>query len=482
MATQGNIFTDTGFSHECSKGTIVAFDHQTGTYVPACAKWSTDFRADGSVIPDPVAYPLGVIISEVLDSRASVLCQGWTTDLELIQLLTNGGSAGEYYLGQDGLAVSGRASVTNLPVYCFNYRKSAISGDPGLLVFSPKPPEYAGHSHARYDVTAEWIPASDIELSDIEIPDTAKYVADVSADDALVELLTINPYHPTLLKNGVELSEGSWGVVSSKDKSQFIIYANFDVINGVDVFVLHAISPLTAQEPLVRSIQASRNCNLLDVRNAGGNVKIQIADSAVATDVVMGTGVLEVGNGGIKTGPIVQRLFAGPGIAVKTYNDGGKQTPGAFIISNNAVSKSQHDFLLCNLDGAIVGSSTSATSFVFPAFRAAKIHGNIRVPFFEPAELPARINLVVRGTSASGESLSLRINRQTMPSTDAQAINSVVVEYKFTEGSVGGDPDKLYLISAVDVPVSANDLLICTLSANNPTSSVEVVSMSLELA
>lgn len=484
MNTQGSMFTDVGFSAACKKGTIVAFDESLGIYIPAEAKWSTNYRKDGSVIPETSSYVLGVIVSPVTDNQATVLTSGWTKDEELIQILT-GGLSGEYYLDRDGKAKSGRSNITTLPVYCFSYRKSADSGDVGVLVFNPQPPEYAGHSHGRYILPppAEWESSTSGDFLVIH--------KDMAVFDALKKG---NPECISLVKNGTEVSPDMWDVTIEDDAITLRVHFHLVKDHGDkldDELIIHTITPFTAEEPIVRSADVASGCKVLKADRDSGNVRFSIDESTVTRGRFTGEAVVTWSNSGICTGPAVQQLAAGPGIEIAPYRDEEDAVvPGSFVVSVEELNRQEHDLLLCNLDGAVLGSTTNANSYVFPKGLVSKIHGSIRVPFIPKVLDPlrgeytdravlGRISILVKGTSASAASLSLILNKIRKPQS-AEGVLAYNTFENLISGDVGNDASRVYLLTS-DVYVNSCDYLSCTLQANSPTAAIEVISISLSL-
>jgi hypothetical protein len=476
MNTQGSMFADVGFSAGCAKGTLVAYDETLGIYVPAAAKWSKNYRKDGSVIPEPTSYVLGVLISDVVNNGGTVLTDGWTKDEELIQLLT-GGVSGDYYLDSEGKAKPGRSNITTLPVYCFSYRKSADAGDVGVLVFRPQPPEYAGHSHGRYVLPADWSTAS-----------TGASLTLANSLAVFDALQKGNPECASLVKNGIEVAPDLWSIEVSDTVAT--ISVKFAVLES-DEFILHTITPFTAEEPIVRSVDTARNCEIFTADKDSGNVRLSLNEKAINKGRYTGTGLVGISNKSLELGPVVQQIHAGPGIALSQYQDiDGYEVPGAYIVSSEELVKQEHDMLLCNLDGAVMGSSSSAISYVFPKGITSKIHGSIRAPFI-PKVLnvltgeyvnraeAAFINILVKGGAAGAQYLSLTANKIKKPQEGNGAI-ATNVESLLLEGSIGSDESLAYLLKA-PVTVNSCDYIVCTLQANNPTSAIEVLSISLSL-
>ncbi len=477
MNTQGSIFTDVGFSTDCAKGTIVAYDDKLGIYVPASAKWSTSYRQDGSVIPETTSYVVGVLISDVVRNGGTVLCNGWTKDEELIQLLT-GGESGEYYLDVDGKAKSGRANITTLPVYCFSYRKSADASDAGILVFDPQPPEYAGHSHGRYVLSTDWETTS--TGSTITLPNSS------AVYDALSKG---NPECASLVKNGMEVSPDLWSIEVTTEAAT--ISVSFSVLQS-DEFILHTITPFTAEEPIVRSVDVARGCKIIAADRDSGNVRLSLNEQAITRGRYTGSGVVALSNQEIEVGPVVQQIHAGPGITLSHYEDvDGLEVPGSFVVSAEELIKQEHDMMLCNLDGVVLGSNSNSNSYVFPKGLTSKLHGSIRAPFIPKVidpltgelvnrSVPATINILVKGGTATAQSLTLSVNRIRKPQEGVGTVANNVTELLLT-GDIGSDESHAYLIQA-DLNINSCDYIVCTLQATNPIAAIEVISISLSLA
>ena len=427
---QGYILPDIGFSNSCEVGDLVAYiprddenenpSQMGGMYVPAAARWSKATRADGSWVPAKEAYVKGVLISKNADSTSGViLCEGWTSDPEIVAALAPGGVVGDYYLTADGSgsAVTGDAITHDMRVYCYSYLGS------GKIFVKPETPEYGGHSHNYVGIPNEaWVAANTVSAP---IPEEAKYVVDASYNEALAELVKTvselltedNTKYLCLVKNGSEVMPPDWGLVSNSD-GQFI-YVNF-IILPTDEFSIHAITPLTANEPIVRSVKPTSTNKLLTIDTTGGNVFIGVNNTPVATNTLTGTCVTAINSEGISTGPVIHALKAGPGIRLANYANRGVNVPGTWILSATQFSGSLIDMNVCNLDRVVMGTAFDGISYVFPeGANGATLIGTMRIPHLEEAEPTAgELVLVFLGTGNAVSGLTPLITVQPIPSAD----------------------------------------------------------------
>ena len=467
---QGYLLPDTGFTAGCSKGVIVAQNPTTGLYEPASATWSTAVRADGSWLPSYKAYVRGILISTVdSNSGAVLICNGWSNDPELIELLAPGRVVGDYYLTENGIAVCGNDVVHDMRVYCYSYLAS------GKLFIKPELPEYGGHAHNHVTITTEWLAASQ---STVTLPETAEYFTDVSSNSALSYLLSANPNGMCLVKNGQEVMASDWGVVEN------CIYINFPYLS-TDEFSLHAITPLTANEPLVRSVSKASGNNLIDIQTTDGKVFISVNDTPVSASAYTGTAVTNFSANGISTGPVIQGIKAGPGIKVAQYVDNGVTVPGVQVVTATQFAGTMTDLSICNLNRVVLGTTFNGISYVFPAGVTSQLTGTIRIPRFESTSQEGSLIFVFQGNDSTISGLTASVLIQPTPTVGESSAISVPVDH--TVPAVNGTSSGNCYSQIVSLGGSegqtlfSDGLLICKLQSSGVTA-VTVLSVSLRLS
>lgn len=474
-SSQGFILQDSGFSGSCHKGTLVA-QNSDGVYVPAAAVWDTNVvRSDGSWVPSYTSYVKGILITEPVNNYAAILCTGWSSDPDLLDSLEidEEEGVGDYFLTTDGKAARGDLESREMRVYCYSVLGS------GKIFVKPEPPEYAGHSHNHSLITTAWVAST--QVTGVTLPSEATYATDLSESPSLNALIAANPNHTCLVKNGEEVMENTWGIVDTWLYITFNLEAN-------DVFSLHAITPLTANEPLVRSVTATSSNKLLDITSTGGKVFIGVNNTPTQTDTYTGTGVVSLDSDGIKTGPVIQALYSGPGISLGNYVDSATHevVPGAVTITATQFAGTMIDMNVCNLDRVVMGTSFNGISYVFPQGATSMLIGTMRVPHFESTTTSGKLVFVFQGNGGSISGLSATVTIQPTPQTDEpSAATAIATSVTYDDvASIGGTNTGYCYRSTVDLgtTIQSDSLLILKLASDGNSGSITLVSASLLLS
>lgn len=495
---RGLSYTDTGFDSSVkradgtSKGMLIAFDPDTNKYIPAAAAFSSEVRADGSLSPAPSSFVVGVLTTDIVDGYATIMTYGFIDDAVLVDYMTNNGASsltspviGDYYLTNSGCAVKGKASAFELPVYCF----SVVSSDASTgckVVFSPKSPEYSGHSHSSVKLELGWTSVSVDQVPTALVARQPEGVSvhyskyDYTTDAAVNSVLSAKPQNPVLVINGVLASDRVW-IDDHTNKAIFVA----SLITTTDEVILNAINPFTGREALVHSIESTTPA-ILPVTNANGNVKIGLNLNATETEDTGGRAVTQFTEDGIVYGPIVQKLIAGPGVTLKpVVNGSGDPVPGILEICATTSLKTHIPLNVTNLNGVLLGTLSDRVSYVFPAGVKSSLHGSLIVPNFESPTPTGRITVMVRGTGAMLPPITVSILSQPIPvsPTDAVSLVTTASEYTVRGADQSTDVDKVYTMTAdVGQEVRADSLLSCTVLVDNDGSNaLNVLSISIQL-
>lgn len=481
----GFSYTDEGFDSSCKKGMLIAQDPETKKYYPAEASWSDKVRADGSIVPSWKANVIGVLLTDVLTSSnqsdgrsfGSIQVFGCISDLEIVDILAPNRIVDSYYLDSNGVATAGIENK-NLPVWCFSYLAS------GKIFLAPKSPEYGGHSHNYININGKlWKPAAGAAIS---LPSDAKMVIDVSdkGNEALNSIVKSNPNHLCLVKNGQEVLKSQWGITSDLDA----IFLKFYLTDG-DELSLHAITPLTADEPLLRSIQTTRDNNLLKIDSVGGNVFVGLNIENTDRSAYTGYGVTSLDEYGLKLGPVIQGIKAGAGIDVKSYSDKGATVAGVVEISSTQYKNTLIDMNLCNLNGVLVGTDINEVSYIFPSGVMSSLTGTMRIPnFIDNTNQTGELVFVFQGNgqSISGMEASVLIQPTPQPPTaenDGSTSIATPVVHKVPATS-GSDTGKCYCsvisLGGNNQTIYSSGLIICTLISSG-SSKIKLLSASFRL-
>lgn len=485
----GLVYTDTGFDETVmafGKGAVLAWDAVKGTYTLASAEFDTNVREDGSMTPADKSYVIGILITNIDNAGyGTILAHGWSSDEELISIVTGGMSlhesspaTGAYYLGRDGKAVRGEALDFQLPVYCFTYTGT------GKLVVNPRVPEFTGHSHGKFIFDDRWVKTDDLPTAVEEVIGDSgnvfyKYEATQDSSGNLTYMLNSVVRAKALLTNdGVALNSNDWAF--TKDA----VYVAFDVTNSSEI-ILYTIAPLIGVEPLVKAVEVVGDSKLLDVTNSYGVAKLHFNDSTTERAEYTGTAVGEITNkGGVKTTPVVHALGAGAGIDITHAMDAvGNDVPGAYIIHSTDHSRNQIDMNICNLDGVLFGTDTDRVSYKFPAGVTSSMYGTFRAPHFHAGSSYAgRINLIVKGTGNSIPSGTVTATIIPMPTTSTPTVALLPNEY--TVDGVSASAKEKYYLLAVDLvkgTCTSDALINCKITFDSPDKPITLVGVSLQL-
>lgn len=469
----GFTYTDEGFDASCKKGMLIAQDPTTKKYYPASASWSDVVRSDGSVLPSWSANVVGVLLTDVITSNAdnkafgSIQMFGCISEKELIDILAPERVVGPYYLDHNGVATTG-VDNKNLAVWCYSYLGS------GKILIAPRTPEYGGHSHNYMSINTNWKPIAQFVGS---FPSTAKVATDTSENPALNNMLKSNPNHICLIKNGQEVMKSDWGIEGE------IIYINFVNLDS-DEFSIHAITPLTADEPIVRSIQLSKNNNLLNIDNVGGNVFLGLNIEGLEENNYSGNAITELSTNGLKLGPVIQGIRAGAGIDVISYSDRGVNVPGVVEISSTQYKNTLTDMSLCNLNQVLVGTSFNGVGYVFPGGTTSSLIGTIRIPHFVAEEQEGEIVFLFQGNRAAISGLSAQVLIQPMPEVGRSV--GIPTSVTYTVPSISGAAVSECYCQAIQLGgengqrLYSDGLIVCKLEASGG-SDIVLVSMSFRL-
>lgn len=497
--TQGYFLNIANCTSGCSYGTLVAQDPATGYYVPASAEWSTEVRSDGSWIPSYKAYVKGIIISDVVDGNATLLCTGWTTVASSLDTLGLDQGVGDYYLTTDGKATRGDDVPREMRVYCYSY----LGGN--TIYVRPALPEYTGHAHNYIEIPeGMWTPVSqaptgaNIPAGATDFVNTEAYASSMSsgepyqestaeAIDSMLRAIK-NPYHVCLVKNGTEVMPSDYGVSqgTGDQAGKWFLYINFARNSGTDdVFSVHAITPLTANEPIVRSVNKTRGNSLMTISNVGGNVYIGVNNVPLDNNAFTGTGVVSLNDDGLKIGPVVQGLKAGPGIQLSNYiNSATHETvPGVQVITATQFAGTMVDMNVCNLDRVVMGTSFNGISYVFPQGTASTLIGTMRVPHYDAdGNVPGSLVFVFQGNGGSIGGLTATVIIQALPTAGAVPLATPVNYTVPTVPSTGSTNTGYCYKSTVNLGTSLqSDALVILKLTSAGDSAITLVSASLVL-
>lgn len=468
VETGGYITMDIGFTAECKKGMLIAYDAATGRYIPASAQWAAEPAADGSMRPASSAYVAGVLITDVgANTDGTLLRRGVISDPDLIQRMVPNKMAGQYFLTTAGSASNSSTFTANLPVFCFTYTTS------GKILLDPSMPETRGHTHTALALKgANW---RAVTAGSGGFPAEAKFYYLDTNDAAAKALLQSNTTGLSFTYKGVEQPAAAWGVHNNT------LYINF-TLSASDVCMLHGITPYLGTDPAVRAIAIEDGNTLMTANKVAGTVVLGMDFSVADANEYTGVGVTSFDKTGVKTGPVVQELFAGTGIAITPRTtDQGETIPGCLEISASTATRSLIDMMMVNADGAVLGGAPYNICYILPAGISSSITGTVRIPYHESNNRQGKIVLWVKGTGSAINSIRGAVTIQQSP-TAATPV-SIATETEFIFGNIGSsNPQNLYYLeSDVLSNLPSNGLLIIKIAAFNPTANIPIMTAGLQL-
>lgn len=464
----GYITMDIGFTSDCQKGMLIAYDDTTGRYIPAAAQWASEPAADGSMVPAASAYVAGVLLTDVGENtNGTLLRRGVISDPDLIQRMVPNKVAGRYFLTTNGKASNSNSFTANLPVFCFTYTTS------GKLLLDPGLPETRGHSHTALTLnSANW---RSVTSGSGGFPAGAKFYYPDTNDAPVRALLQSNTTGLSFTYKGAEQPDSMWGVYNNT------LYVNF-TISTSDVCMLHGITPYMGTDPEVRAIAVEDGNALLTANKVAGTVILGMDFSVSEENDYTGIGVTSFNKSGVKTGPIVQELYAGAGIAINPRtNASGETIPGCLEISSSTSAQSLIDMMLVNADGAMLGGAPSNVCYVLPAGINSSISGTVRIPYHESSNQQGKVVLWLKGNGSAINGIRGSVTIQRPPAAGNPVSIAAETEFIFSNISSSSPQSLYYLESDALSNLPSNGLLVLKIAAANPTANISIMTIGLQL-
>lgn len=469
----GYIFTDTGFSADCKKGMLIAYDRTLDRYVPAAAVWGNEVAPNGGLMAADSAFVVGLLMTDIDTSKNGViLAAGWTTNEEIIDLAVPQKQPGRYYLSVDGKAVplaADSASPSILPVYCFSYTAT------GKLILNPKLPEVSGHAHTSYELAPSlWGPASGSAATDL--PSSAQYVYNTPEDTELSMLLNAYITGKSLVWGGAELSADQWGITESG-----YIYLTFTGEAGTKS-ILHTITPFFGTEPIVRAVGVANGNTVLTSKLLAGTVVLDTKFNTLTITDKSALAVTDISRTGIKKGPVVTSVQPGLGIKIETQEDAeGVAVPGGVVVHSTAVADTLLDMILLNANNVAIGAGPNQASLVFPSGQISSVLLGFRVPMHSVENQRGVIEAWVFGTGAAINTFTASVTVMPEPAADTPIAIPTAQTVNMTPVS-STDTTHIYQMQSADFgPLPGNALVYVELTASSPAASTAIASIGIKL-
>lgn len=459
----GIIVSDIGFSSTCERGMLIAYDSNTGSYIPAAAVWSAVAESDGNMCPATSAYVIGLLLTDVAtDNSASILLYGNLADISVLNIVAPNQRTGLYYLGTNGAAVH-FSEKPALAVPVFYVLPS------GKLFLNPQAPERGTHYHNFVELNPlKWLSANSPVFSLLDKPENASYGYDLTDDDTgAYNVFESCKYTYKITLNGIDQLKSSYIL---QDGTLWLLNQQID--DAIHV-TFYGIAPYLGNDPYIHAVITAPNNKLLNLNNNGGLISINIKDKP--THDVTGTGkcIQQVTQAtGMITAPVINCLYAGDGIRLSSYSRNGVTIPGHLIIQTSAALGTLLDCSIVNANGVLIGGDSNSITTKFPKNRRSSISGYIRIPGDNIECLNGRFVIWLKGMTASLTNIYLDLTVQEAPTVTSIPPAASKTTYALSAETSTTDSNRVFLAHSAVIGFKPNALITITLTAdltNSPT-------------
>ena len=391
-------------STTCTKGKLVYFNSATRLWEQAAALWGDISELDGSQRPALSAYPEALVVDVDVNHYATLLLQGISTDPSVITAVTEGTNApGLYYLTSAGACT---LSSQPLAVPCIKVLTD------GSLIFTPVRPDHRGHTHFTQPLTAGWFVSSTFEGT-ATIPTGAVYGYNIAGDSSMEALLPVIRNHAALVVDGMESSPLDFVI----NEDNIWLLTDMDVDSS---FILHGVTPFLGTEPLIRGMVINPDNSFLAVKAVQNTAVLDMnlpAATPNETDGYTGMGITGFTAAKVPIyGQVVQRLNAGPGISIVSGARPGFKTIGA-----SAVTDTDLEAMVINLDSALELTGSNSIFMQFPAGINSSVTGVVHLPAFAVGTVSMRPVILYKGNGGTIAACDVEILTQSIPALGSSA-------------------------------------------------------------
>ena len=442
----GSAFTDIGVSSDCAMGMFVYYNTVTGNYEPAYQQLDPNKTNFNDLTPAESMYVVGVIISPVIDGKATILTSGLIRNKSVLAAIFGAKTnvPGNYYLDVDGKLTSDVTSL-RLPLYC------GTLTDTGCFILNIQTPDFRTHNHSMYKLV------------------DSNWTDNVYSDPSLTYILNSFYEGLCLVADGKVLEQ-------DKDYSvngDTIIYHGDTIPTDC---ILYFTTPFMGPTGWITGVSVAPGNNLLNVAQINNKA---IIDTNLTTNVIDGNGycVSTIDRSGVKTAPVVNSLEAGNGITI-TNNEGKCKVS---LTSSSVVTL---DLNILNSNGVVFGGGPGDADFTllkFPANTYAAVKGVIRIPA-DVQDSALSIVLWVAGGS-NDRNGSIQLKRLTLTEDpNIAAVEGVVSMTLPNVDSTTNSSNYAYkLTSSSSIAVKGGDLISVTVSFEGEGGTVSAYSIAAEL-
>jgi hypothetical protein len=454
----GVSFTDIGFDG-CLKGQFVAYDTTLQKYIPASAIVGATKGKFADQLPADSSYVIGLLITDVVDSLATVLTSGIIRGRDIVDIILNdnGHIPGTYYLTTEGQVTANTDKVT-YPIKCGTLTAS------GCFAVDIQIPDFRTHTHHCYTMVYEaWCSCTNPPI------EGAKYYYNSELDTRIGYFLDMYASGLCLVVDNKVYIEDADYVIYNKN-----IYFKH-AIKPNCVSVLYMTQPFSGLKGWLKTLATTETNNVLKITQSGDTA---IIDIDVKEQEVKGYGkaIARLTNKGTEVTSVVNEVVEGPGISVTEV------VPGTFKITSTATVSDDLELNILNANGIVFGGD-DVVLIKFPANRSSELVGTVKVPTYFGKGIAANVFLWVEGNASSTAIGSAKI--KPVAYSNVEEDGTVIKPTTPIQASIPSkntpDSTRMYKLVSDTFRVDGGDLLNITVSFT-PVIALNVGSIGVQLS
>lgn len=465
------VFPDAPIAAGVEEGHVVSLNLTSLLHELSLSGWEDLTISEGIAVPTENAIYTGVVIKKCSETSADILLSG----LELLESAalnrlfgTATPAAGLYFLSTQA---AGQVSMSRSGP---NIRVLQYAGD-GLVRVFPFNYDPVTHQHYCFKLlTTDWVAAGGLPNP----PVGATFGIDLTTANSIAEGTSeaiVNQSGPAVFVNlddgthllGDEYFVDENGIWTDQVSPIFDIELCVTQADVKDMALLHTIENLTEQA--------------LDLTSNNGRIRIGWKEYSIEADtaghvVVKG---IDFDNHSLLTGPVVERILAGPGIAVSATAPEGK---GNVTITNALFHNLRIASQVINLDNAVTSIEGVHVITNFPSDRLSIVNYMAQMPEINEANFTARIWVQVISPGATQNAPDCAFS--LIPTPDAAGVTpsaATPIALPAFPGVVNaGD---IYYIETADIALVgySNGAISYSLEYDQPSPDLKVISTGIIL-
>ena len=442
----GTSFTDIGVSSACRKGTFVYYNDVTGNYEPAYQQLSTKRDNLSNLTPASSMYVVGVIISPVVDGKATILTSGLIRNKDILAAIfgANTNIPGNYYLDTDG-KLTKDVSKLSFPLYC------GTLTDTSCFILNIQTPDFRTHNHTMYMLNPNM------------------WVDNVYSDANLTYILNTFSEGICIVADGKVLIEN----IDYSIENNSIKYNGYVIPS---VCIVYANNPFMGSVGWITGVNTAPGNSIINIAKVNNKAIID-TQFTVTQEQGNGIAVSSISNQGVHTATVVNDIIPGSGITVVNNN-------GTCTIGLSTTYKTILDFNILNANGVVFGG-TDFTLIKFPANTDSSVQGSVRIPFGIPDNSKANIVLWVSGEGSDNNGYA-KVRKLSISNVEEGA--DVAVTSDTVDIALSGVPgnsassNAYKIISDTPITVNGGDFLSITIEYSSLSNTLSAYSLSVELS